>query len=82
MSPRISVLRHLATVGRIRVDITMNEDDGSTAAQLTRTSARGPDKHFTLFEGELDQVIDALCDALDVLDPEPESPTNERARRA
>lgn len=63
----ITVIRPIAAFGRLRVDLTLHEGTGRTAVQVTRTSPNGPEKHFTIFPAELDQLVDAIDEGADLL---------------
>ena len=68
-SPPFVVERTLLQEGRLRVEITRRPDSFTRALTVTRTRSDGRESSFTLFPGEWDDVIDALCDGADAIEP-------------
>ena len=67
--PPWSVERTLLRQGNLRVELTRKLDSFQRAVTITRQRRDGRSTSLTLFAGdELDDVIDALCDAADELE--------------
>jgi hypothetical protein len=79
----ITTVQNIATIGRLRIEITRHETTGALAVSLVRDRRDGPPRSFALHEDELDRALNALDDAADLLlgtDSDSESPNRPKVK--
>jgi hypothetical protein len=58
----------VTTPGGLTVSITQSVRTGSYAIQLSRPDRRGLQRSIVIYDRELNEAVDAICDAADLIE--------------